>query len=322
MPIGAFQGVSNSKPGTTVDQQNSSNELPEWQKRLLKQHKLDPAYLASAQYWFDPLVDSLAFVQEGQGRTLLVAVNGSQGSGKSTLCAYLEMAISTKYGLSVSTLSLDDFYQTRQQRLKLSEGIHPLLATRGVPGTHDMALLSETIDALLDVGPAESVPVPRFDKSSDDRSLEPERVDLPVNIVLLEGWCLGARPQSWEALVEPVNTLEEIEDPDGVWRTHINAVLERDFLPLYDRVDRWVMLQAPGFDSVYQWRLEQEHKLAQAWSAASGKRIMSDEQVERFVEFFRRITQTCLAELPDSVHHLYVLDKNRKIQSSEQRDIV
>ncbi|MFT6891682.1 MAG: D-glycerate 3-kinase, partial [Halioglobus sp.] len=103
MPIGAFQGVSNSKPGTTVDQQNSSNELPEWQKRLLKQHKLDPAYLASAQYWFDPLVDSLASVQEGQGRTLLVAVNGSQGSGKSTLCAYLEMAISTKYGLSVST---------------------------------------------------------------------------------------------------------------------------------------------------------------------------------------------------------------------------
>lgn len=305
-----------------VEKGDFSNELPQWQKRLLKQHKLDPSYLSSAQYWFDPLVDSLVSLAESQNRTLLVAVNGSQGSGKSTLCAYLEMAIFTKYGSSVLTLSLDDFYLTRQQRLKKSEEIHPLLATRGVPGTHDMALLSDTLDALLDPERMESVPVPRFDKSADDRIAEPEMVGLPVNIVLLEGWCLGARPQSAEALLEAVNQLEELEDTQRIWRSHINAVLARDFLPLYERVDRWVMLQAPGFDNVYQWRLEQEQKLAQAWGAASGKRIMNDAQVERFIEHFRRVTQVCLTDLPDSVDHLYVLDKSRKIHSSRNKGVV
>lgn len=304
-----------------MDQEQSSNTLPQWQKWLLKQHKLDPSYLASAQYWFDPLVDSLVSLQEAENRTLLVAVNGTQGSGKSTLCAYLEMAISTKYGAKVLTLSLDDFYLTREQRRKLSEDVHPLLATRGVPGTHEMALLRETLDALLTPDRTESVPVPRFDKSSDDRIAEPEMVAPPVNIILLEGWCLGAGPESSEALFEPVNSLEELEDPQGIWRTHINSVLEHDFLPLYERVDRWVMLQAPGFDSVYQWRLEQEHKLAQAWGDTGGKRIMTDAQVERFVEFFRRVTQSCLTQLPSSVHHLYVLDEDRKIQLSKQGDL-
>ena len=305
-----------------MDQKQSSNVLPQWQKRLLKQHKLDPSYLASAQYWFDPLVDSLVSLQETDNRTVLVAVNGSQGSGKSTLCAYLEMAISTKYGSKVLTLSLDDFYLTREQRQKQGEEIHPLLATRGVPGTHDMALLNETLDALLTPGRSEAVPVPRFDKSSDERIAEPEMVAPPINIILLEGWCLGARPESREALLEPINSLEELEDPQGIWRTYVNSVLEKDFLPLYERVDRWVMLQAPGFETVYQWRLEQEHKLAEVWTATSGKRIMSDAQVERFVEFFRRVTQSCLTQLPDSVDHLYVLDERRKIQSSRQRDLV
>ena len=147
-------------------------------------------------------------------------------------------------------------------------------------------------------------------------------VGLPVNIVLLEGWCLGARPQSAEALLEAVNQLEELEDTQRIWRSHINAVLARDFLPLYERVDRWVMLQAPGFDNVYQWRLEQEQKLAQAWGAASGKRIMNDAQVERFIEHFRRVTQVCLTDLPDSVDHLYVLDKSRKIHSSRNKGVV
>ncbi|MFK8050499.1 MAG: hypothetical protein AB8B81_18905 [Halioglobus sp.] len=300
-----------------MDKDSSSRVLPQWQKRLLKQHKLEPSYLASAQYWFDPLVDSLVSLQETEKRTVLVAVNGSQGSGKSTLCAYLEMAIATKYGLKVLTLSLDDFYLTRQERREKSEDVHPLLATRGVPGTHDMSLLNQTLDALLTPGISEPVPVPRFDKSSDERVAEPEVVEPPVNLILLEGWCLGAGPEPEAALHEPVNSLEELEDPEGIWRAHVNSVLEHDFLPLYERVDRWVMLRAPGFDTVYQWRLEQEHKLAESWGNTGGKRIMTDTQVQRFIEFFRRVTESCLRQLPERVHHLYNLDKHRKIESSK-----
>lgn len=304
-----------------MDHQHSSEQLPDWQKRLLKQHKLDPSYLASAQYWFDPLVDSLVSSREAVSRPILVGINGSQGSGKSTLCAYLEMAIATKYGARVLTLSMDDFYLTRKQRLEKSEFVHPLFATRGVPGTLDMALLNLTLDALLLDSSGEPVSIPRFDKSADDRFAEAEIVQQPVDIILLEGWCLGARPQTKEALLEPVNDLERLEDSKAEWRKHINRVLEQDFLPLYNRIDRWVMLQAPGFDRVYQWRLEQEHKLAQAWGDTSGKRIMSDAQVARFIELFRRITESCLNDLPARVHHLYVLDDSRKIQSSDHRDL-
>jgi D-glycerate 3-kinase len=289
--------------------------LPEWQKELLLRHRLKPAFLSSAQYWFDPLADALVQAREHVGRTLLVALNGSQGSGKSTLCAYLEMAIAAKYGLRTVTLSLDDFYFSRAQRLSLAQRIHPLFATRGVPGTHDMPLLRRTLDALLDGGGKGAVPVPRFDKATDNPHPEAELIHGPVDIVILEGWCIGARPQPIEDLVEPINLLESKEDPDGVWRSYINSVLARDFLSLYPRVDQWVMLQAPSFDCVLAWRREQEQKLASAQGGGTAK-VMDDRQLASFVEHFRRLTMHCLDQMPSKVDHLLVLDHVRKVKVS------
>ncbi len=296
------------------------DESSEWQKELLQRQKLGPSYLASAQYWFDPLADALVAQHKEAGKPVLIAFNGSQGSGKSTLCAYLEMAIANKHELRALTLSLDDFYYSRDRRLALSQEIHPLLATRGVPGTHDMALLKVTLDNLLDMNSCNSVDIPRFDKAADDRCAEPEQVSGPVDIVLLEGWCLGARPQPIEDLVEPINALEKVDDPDGIWRNYVNGVLARDFLPLYQRVDRWVMLQAPGFDCVFQWRLEQEQKLARFRDARGGRRIMDEEQMARFIQFYERLTKTCLSQLPRLVHYLYVLDETRGIRASQLRE--
>lgn len=284
---------------------------PDWQQALLASHRLPAAYLGVALKWFNPMACIIAEHQKSAGRCWLVAVNGSQGSGKSTLCAYLKALFEAEYGLACETLSLDDFYLTAPQRRQLAIDVHPLLATRGVPGTHDMGLLQRTLDSLLAGEPTQ---VPRFDKAADDRcpQVEWDTIDTPLQIVLLEGWCLGAVAQPIEELVEPVNALEQNEDPDGVWRNLVNGVLSEQFSPLYQRVDEWVMLRAPSFDCVYDWRLEQERKLA---NQSHGDGVMDDQQIARFVSHYQRLTERCLQRLPTKVNHLFRLDDQREIHA-------
>ncbi len=288
-----------------------------WQKAFLEQHQLAFAYLQDAQRWFAPLADALVLHHRGAAGATLVGVNGSQGSGKSTLCAYLCALLEAEYGLRAIALSLDDFYLTRASRRKLGASIHALLATRGVPGTHDMALLNDTLDALLAADDGAVVSIPRFDKARDDRRPpgDWDRVEGGLDLVLLEGWCLGAGPQATDELLRPVNALEADEDPDAFWREYVNNALRQDFLPLYRRVDSWVMLQAPSFDCIYRWRLEQEHKLANATSGAK-LQLMSDSQIARFIQHYQRLTEHCLATLPAAVDYLYTLDEQRRIVAS------
>jgi len=280
-----------------------------WQQTFLERHRLAPSYLATAQKWFDPLTDALVAHHHGAARALLVAINGCQGSGKTTLTDYLACALAARHGLNAISLSLDDCYLGRLERARLAAEVHPLLATRGVPGTHDMSLLQHTLDALLSfAGP---VSLPGFDKALDDRcaSASCRRVETAPDLVLLEGWCLGARPGP---VGEPVNELERREDPDGRWRRFVNEALARDFLPLYRRVDRWIMLRAPSFDCVYRWRLEQERKLA-AVRGAGASGIMDERALARFIMHYQRLTEGCLQDLPGRVDHLLVLDEDRQV---------
>jgi len=285
--------------------------LPEWQALLLEQHQLPPAYLVSALKWFAPVAGLIAEHQSSAGRPLLIGVNGSQGSGKTTLCDYLRAALAAEHHLSCVSLSLDDFYLTRDERGQLATSVHPLLRTRGAPGTHDMALLDRTLEKLL---AGASVAIPRFDKSVDDRRPESEwdEVESPVDVIMLEGWCLGVTAQPDEALATPCNALEAGEDSDGRWRRYVNSVLRDKFPALYARVDEWIMLKAPSFECVYQWRLEQERKLARR---RSGSGIMSDEEIARFIQFYQRLTQHCLQTLPRRVNHLFTLDARRTVKS-------
>lgn len=297
------------------------NALAGWQEALLERHQLDPVYLDYAQQWFAPLGRRLMMHQSGANRSLVVGINGCQGSGKSTACDYLRTHLMAEHGRRVVTLSLDDFYLTRHERQALGRWVHPLLATRGVPGTHDLDLLRVTLDALTDRSDSRPVAIPRFDKAVDDRLPEDdwERVSAGVDMVLLEGWCLGALPQTAQELAEPVNALERAEDPDGRWRTYSNRVLERDFLSLYPRIDHWVMLLAPSFDCVYRWRLEQEQKLAARADAGGAERIMNETEVARFIQYFERLTRQCLEQLPARVDDLFRLDAGRRVVAVECR---
>lgn len=135
-----------------------------------------------------------------------------------------------------------------------------------------------------------------------------------MDIILLEGWCLGALPVS--VIEPPLNALEAADDPDGSWRRRINAVLAADFLPLYRQIDLWVMLRAPGMDCVYRWRLEQERKRALAGEGADkGAGVMSEPELARFIQHYERLTRHCLATLPARVDVLYQLDACRRIRS-------
>lgn len=293
----------------------------QWQQDFLRKHQLDAAYLHTAGEWFDPLAQTLAAQCRGTQKAQLVAVNGCQGSGKTTVSDYLASALREAHGLHVVSLSLDDFYLTHGEREALAAEIHPLFATRGVPGTHDMDLLRLTLQRLLGNNGREPVLIPRFDKANDDRhpAAKWDRVDMPIHLVLLEGWCLGARPQAPERLVKPLNDLERDEDTDGRWRTYSNDILRRDFLPLYALVDQWIMLRAPSFDCVHTWRQEQEQKLAASVAPERATRLMDDAALRRFIQHYERITRDCLRELPQRVNHLFELDAQRQILNYTHR---
>lgn len=245
------------------------------------------------------------------GRPFVLGICGAQGSGKSTLADGLAERL-TAAGLRVAVLSLDDLYLTRAARQERARDIHPLLATRGVPGTHDVALGLAVLDRLAQPGP---VSLPRFDKAADTRAAQPAMVDGPVDVVLLEGWCVGARPQDAAALADPVNDLERTRDADGRWRRHVNAALAGDYQRLFGRIDALVMLAAPGFAIVRDWRIEQEESLRRALRAEGRPTdtTMSDEQVAGFIQFYERLTRHILAEMPGRADLTLHLDERRRV---------
>ena len=228
----------------------------------------------------------------GTKRPLLVGVNGAQGSGKSTLCRFLEVLLA-EGGLRAATLSLDDLYLTRAERAEAAEDHHRLFATRGVPGTHDVALGEAVIDALA---AGRTASVPRFDKAVDDRAPDSTTIEPPVDVVLFEGWCVGAVPQSADALREPLNALERDEDPDGVWRREVNRRLATDYAGLFERLDMLLMLRIADFAAVRAHRLLQEQKLARR--NPNGPALMDEAALDRFVMHYERLTRHMLEEMP------------------------
>ena len=255
------------------------------------QRQPDPAVLAA--------VKALVDAQRGPG-PLVLGLCGAQGSGKSTLAAAVVEAARAG-GLAAATLSLDDLYLTRAERAVLAREVHPLLATRGVPGTHDVAL---GLDLLARIDAGEPVRLPRFDKATDDRLPEAEwdAAPAPLDLLVFEGWCVGAVAQAGVALVDPVNALEAEEDADARWRRWVNAQLAGAYRRLFARIDRLVLLAAPGFEVVFDWRLEQERCGAGAMDAA---------QVARFIQHYERLTRYILSEMPGRADLVIGLDRDR-----------
>ncbi|WP_093138597.1 kinase [Pseudoxanthomonas sp. GM95] len=231
-----------------------------------------------------------------------------QGTGKSTFAGQLAKTAEAA-GLRTAVLSLDDFYLTRAERQTLARELHPLLATRGPPGTHDLPLALHTLQALREGRP---VKLPRFDKLADDRAPESQwpTLDAPAQLVIFEGWCLGTPAQELAALVAPINALERDEDREGLWRSTCNAALARDYPALWNTCDTLWFLQPPGFDNVVDWRWQAEEQLK---SAHPDQRGMSRPQLERFVQHYERVSRQALRTLPQRADRVIAVDAQRRV---------
>jgi D-glycerate 3-kinase len=282
---------------------------------FIQQQKLPEAYAGTIHQWFDPLANRLVKLHQHQSsQPLIVGIHGCQGSGKSTLSHLLCQLIQDR-GLQAVELSLDDFYLTQQQRQQLAQTTHPLLATRGVPGTHDIELALQTLTCLKQG--STRVSLPRFNKAIDDREPQAKwpQASQPIDIIILEGWCLGAPAQTPEALISPVNILEETEDCDGRWRHYVNQQLRTEYHELWAQVNYWIMLQAPDFDCVYRWRLEQEEKLRNQCKniEADTSGLMDADAIKRFTQHYERLTRHSLQALPAMMDEVFELDNRRSI---------
>ncbi len=239
----------------------------------------------------------------------VIGISGSQGSGKSTLarvlCQYLEAATDEP----AAAVSLDDFYLTRRERAALAAAVHPLLRTRGVPGTHEHERVAELLDRVR-VG-ERNLELPVFDKGADDRAGERA---VRAGQLVLEGWCLGLEAVDPAALVEPVNELERSEDPQAVWRRWVNAALAAHYAPLWQRVDFWIHLRVPGFAQVFEWRREQEQALPP-------DQRMDDAALRRFIAHYERWTHMLWTQAPPGPGLVLEIDAHHGVDPFRCRSV-
>ena len=268
----------------------------------------DPAHPSPPGFDASLVAAALDAALSSDGPTPVFGIVGLQGSGKSTLAAQVA-SLARHRRLQAAVLSLDDFYLQRAERLQLSREVHPLLSTRGPPGTHDLPLALDTMEKLRAGMP---LALPRFDKLADDRSplAQWPQVRGRCDLVILEGWFLKTPPQHDAELSEPVNALERDEDPQGVWRRYCNTALATAYRPLWDAVDTTWFLQGPGFDVVPAWRWQQEQSLQ---AADPMRAAMSRAQVERFVQFFERVSRQAVKTLPGIVEKTVPMDEHRHL---------
>jgi len=240
----------------------------------------------------------------------IIGLTGGQGAGKSTITQIIKLILEKKYNLSVVYFSIDDFYKTLSERIKLSKKIHQLFRTRGVPGTHDTNLIKTT---LLNLRKKNFKPltIPRFDKSRDDRfpRIKWQKIKKQPQIIIFEGWCVGAKPQEKKYLKKSINILEKKYDINLVWRTKVNHELLNEYAKIFNKIDRLIFLRVPNFECVYKWRLLQEKKLQ---LTSKGKKIMSPTQVRKFIMYYERITKHMLVDLTKKAYAVLYLDKKHR----------
>lgn len=223
-------------------------------------------------------------------RPVRIAVSGAQGCGKTTACKAFAAA-----NPRVAHFSLDDIYLATAERKALAANVSPLFKVRGPPGSHDLELGKRTLVKLKDARAQDTTPLPRFDKLADHRV---PAAEWPVfkgtaNVVLVDGWCMGAIAEPPEALEMPVNDLELDEDESAVWRTYANAQLEGAYAEFFGRFDLFIHIMAPSFDVVPQWRLEQEATMRKLAIEAVPPELKTN--IARFVQYYERITRHMLA---------------------------
>ena len=248
-----------------------------------------------------------------KGKTLFLGFSGGQGAGKTTVTKILQIILKKFFKREICVSSIDDFYKTLEDRNKMSFKIHPLLKTRGVPGTHDTILIKNFF-YFIKKKKFKQFKSPRFDKSTDDRFHKKywHTIKKKPEIVIFEGWCVGAQHQPKSLISKPINALEKYEDEDLTWRKYVNEKIKKEYKKIFLMIDNFIFMKVPDFKLVFKWRLLQEKKLGK--KSNSNKKIMSNNEIKRFIMFYQRITLQMIKDLSKSASIVLLLKKNHEIK--------
>lgn len=243
------------------------------------------------------------FNQLHNKKTLMIA--GSQGSGKSTLSLLIKTYFKKFYKKDVVILSIDDFYLSSHQRKQLANKSKTnLFKTRGVPGTHNLKSLNNSIDKLK----ANKFPVylPVFDKVTDNKKNYTRKVN-KADLIILEGWCVGTKPVEPSYLKKNINELEKKSDPDMIWRTSYNQALI-EYQKLFNKFNYYIFIKLPDWKYVINWKYKQELNL---------RSLRSDNHLKKklyiFIQYYEKLSKWMSLTCPDICNVLITLDKNQKM---------
>ncbi len=248
-------------------------------------------------------------------RPYFVGLAGGQGTGKTTISSLIKIILTKYFKLNVFRISIDDFYKTRKERINLSKKVHPMLLTRGVPGTHDINMMLNFFRKSKSKK-FKRLKLPTFNKAIDDRYSKKKWYDLKKkpDVIIFEGWCVGAKSEKNTTLNKAINSLERAKDQKKIWRKHVNHQLKSKYKNLYSQLNCLIYLKAKNFSLLQKWRLKQERKL---WVKSKVKsKIMSRGDVLNFMQTYQRITQNMFRNMPKYASVIFNLNSNHQIKSA------
>ena len=269
--------------------------------------KMIKSFLIPVSFWISK--------RASKKKPLMIGLAGGQGSGKTTISSILTLILQKYFKLKVFKVSIDDFYKTRKNRKVLSKNKHPLLMTRGVPGTHDVDLILKFFKKVKSKS-FKNLTVPKFNKAIDDRCKKSLwfKLKSKPDVVIFEGWCVGAKAQTNKQLKIPINSLERVYDQGIKWRSHVNNQLKSKYKTLFKQLDGLLYLKAKNFNILRNWRLKQERKLWVQTKEKKNLKIMSSGDVINFMQTYQRITQQMFKDAIKSSSIIMNLNKNHKIE--------
>ena len=283
--------------------QETKTEKFKNKERMLKK------FLIPFCFWIKTKVD--------KKKPFILGLAGGQGTGKTTITAIVTIILKKYFNLNVFKVSIDDFYKTRKERFELSRKVHPLFMTRGAPGTHDTKIISNFL-RLIKKNNFKKISVPKFDKTIDDRTPKSKwyKINKKPDVIILEGWCVGARAQKNLDLKKPINSLESSKDYHLKWRKFVNVKLQREYKIIFSQINSLIYLKAKNFKILQQWRLKQEKKLWLHSKKKKNLKIMSKGDVINFMQTYQRITQNMFKDAPKYASIIFKLDSKHQINSA------
>ncbi len=246
-----------------------------------------------------------------------VGLAGGQGTGKTTISSIIKIILEKYFKLKVLKISIDDFYKTRKERISLSKKVHPMLLTRGVPGTHDINMMLDFFKKSK-AKKFKKMKLPAFNKAIDDRFLKKkwDAINKRPDVIIFEGWCVGARAETNKTLKKSINSMEKANDHKLVWRKYVNQQLKTKYKKLYSQLNCMIYLKAKNFSLLQKWRLKQEHKLWLKTKKKGGHKIMSKGEVINFMQTYQRITQNMFKNMPKYASIILNLNSNHQIKTA------